>query len=168
MINYEKLIFLVFSAKTNQNQIFFKMKSIFCPISSKRIEENTVRLTGFFMVVMLILSVWFKVKILLVIVILDYFLRAFTDLAHSPLSWTARQTVEYFQWPLKPIDKAPKIFAARAGFLLALVGSSLTMLMPWVGELLLMLLGVFAFLESVGNICVGCLIYTHVVLNIYK
>jgi hypothetical protein len=71
--------------------------------------------------------------------------------------------------PVKWIEKAPKIFAARLGFLmttiisgLVIFGFKLTSIV--VGGMLVF----FACLEFFFAICVGCLIYTYLVLPFYK
>lgn len=50
----------------------------------------------------------------------DFFIRAFTTLAYSPLSWIATQINRLLQLPVVKTDKAKKIFSARIGFLFAL------------------------------------------------
>ncbi len=144
------------------------MKSLLCPISSERVEENTVRITGFFILIILVASILLRLEFLLGIVMFDYFIRAFTTLPHSPLSWFSQKILHRFHWHAKKIDKAPKIFAARVGFLFVVTGSILTLISPMVGYMLLVVLGAFACLESMGNLCMGCLVYTHVILRIYK
>jgi hypothetical protein len=69
----------------------------------------------------------------------------------------------------KSIDKAPKIFAARLGFVMSLT-ITILMLSQFnavafaVGGILVF----FASLEFMLAICVGCIIYTYLVLPFYK
>jgi hypothetical protein len=69
----------------------------------------------------------------------------------------------------KETDKAPKIFAARLGFIMSLTISLLMLLnlntaVFVVGGMLIF----FASLEFALAICMGCIIYTYLVLPFYK
>ena len=144
------------------------MKSLFCPISAEKVEENTVRITGLSIAVLIFLSIILPQPYFLGLVIIDYFIRAFTHHTSSPLSWFAKRLVEHFISNRKLIDKAPKIFAARVGFLFSLTGTLLYLFSPLAGTMVLGILLAFALLESLGNICMGCLMYTYVILRIIK
>ncbi len=144
------------------------MKNLICPISDERVEENTVRITGFLMVIMIILFLSFCSRILVGAIALDYFIRAFTNWPYSPFAWVARKCIELLNGGFKFIDKSPKIFAARIGFLFAIGGFASSFMAPMAGNVILVILGIFAALESVFNLCMGCLVYTHIVLRIYK
>jgi len=144
------------------------MKSLLCPISQERIAENTVRITGFLITTFILCYLLFNWHGLLWIITLDYAIRAFTSYPYSPLSWLAKQISNLFQLPGKTIDKAPKIFAARVGFLFSFAGLILTFFFPMAANLVLGTLCLFAYFESVGNLCMGCLIYTYVIVKLYK
>lgn len=144
------------------------MKTLICPVSIERIEENTVRITGLLVALSLVLVIAFPILPLLIVIIIDYFIRAFTNRPSGPISWIAKQIARKINFAPKYIDKAPKIFAARVGFLFALTGFLIALHFPLPGTIIMLILCAFALLESVGNICMGCLIYTHIVLRIYK
>ncbi len=144
------------------------MKSLICPVSAERLDENNVRVTGLLIGLSLLITLTLNTISLLVIVVLDYFIRAFTKWPYGPISWLAVQVVRKTSWSIKLIDKAPKIFAARVGFLFSIVGLVLYFIHPLYSQLVLLVLCGFAFLESIGNVCMGCLIYSHVVLRFYK
>ena len=144
------------------------MKSILCPISSEKIDEGVVRITGFIIASLIFLGLVSHQPMILGLVIIDYFIRAFTQHTNSPLSWVAKQMVTQFGADRKRIDKAPKIFSARVGLLFALGGTLLYFFSPQAGSIILITLLVFALLESLGNLCMGCLMYTYVILKIYK
>lgn len=143
------------------------MKTLICPISPMRIDRTVVRITGLMMALMIALYIYTGQIHFVTVIVLDYFIRAWTPLPHSPFSWLARAMADAFQLPRNPIDKAPKIFAARVGFLFALTTVVLFYVHP-LGSLLVgaALMG-FALLESVFDICVGCLVYTYVVLPLF-
>jgi len=144
------------------------MKGLICPVSSLRINETTVRITGFMMATMIALYAYTGIIYFVIAIAIDYFIRAFTNLKHSPFSWLASQVVRIFEWPEVKIDKAPKIFAARVGFLFALAGVVLYYIHPTSSLIVVLLLMGFALLESIFNLCVGCLVYTHIVFPIFE
>jgi hypothetical protein len=102
--------------------------------------------------------------IFIIAIVIDYFIRAFTSLYYSPFSWAAAQMVRGFGWPPQQIDKAPKIFAARVGWLFALATAVLSLISPPASYIVGATLMGFALLESIFNFCVGCLVYTAIVL----
>lgn len=68
-----------------------------------------------------------------------------------------------------PIDKAPKLFAARIGFLFSIAISVLVYFeFAIASELLAGTLFLFAFLECGVNFCAGCWVYTYVVVPFVK
>ena len=100
---------------------------------------------------------------LVIVIAIDFFLRAFTSLKHSPFSWLALQVARVFGLPGKEIDKAPKIFAARVGLLFALAMVVLHYIHSTSSVVIGLALMGFALLESIFNVCVGCLVYTYIV-----
>jgi hypothetical protein len=87
----------------------------------------------------------------------------------APISWLAMHFVKRMGTHPIWIDKAPKIFAARVGLLLALIamaaaflGWSLTSYIA--GSTLV----IFAFLECGLNFCAGCWVYTYVVYPLVR
>jgi len=104
----------------------------------------------------------------IVVIVLDYSVRAFTTLKYSPASWLATRIVQNLHLPEVRIDKAPKIFAARVGFLFAAAALGLFYIDPRISVTVSLILMGFALLESVFNICVGCVVYTYLVLPIFN
>ena len=100
----------------------------------------------------------------IIAIVVDYLIRAFTALPYSPFSWVALQIARSFNWPPKQIDKAPKIFAARVGWLFAVATAVLYFIYPPASLIVSGTLMVFALLESVFDFCVGCVVYTYLVL----
>ena len=140
------------------------MKAVICPISTARMNEYTARLTSGAMAALLALYGRTGNRTFVLISLLDYWVRAWTPLPYSPASWLATQVVRRTPLPEIPIDKAPKIFAARVGFLVALTSLLVSLRSPRASRGVACTLMGFAVLESVFNVCVGCLVYTHLVL----
>ena len=103
----------------------------------------------------------------MIVIVLDYAVRAFTPLRYSPASWLAAQLVRLAKLPEISIDKAPKIFAARVGFLFALASALLFFVSPAASLVVALILMGFALLESLFNLCVGCLVYTFIVYPLF-
>jgi hypothetical protein len=99
----------------------------------------------------------------------DFFIRAFTEIKYSPISYVSHYLSNTLNLPIKLIDKAPKIFAARLGFLMTTVIVGLFILKLGMASLIIAgILIFFATLEFLFAICVGCMIYTYLVLPFYK
>ncbi|MBK8903319.1 MAG: DUF4395 domain-containing protein [Anaerolineaceae bacterium] len=139
------------------------MKTLICPISTHRISHHVARLTAFLMASMVALYLLTGNLGFILVIVIDYFIRAFTTLPNSPFSWLAWQIVRTAGWTFSPIDKAPKIFAARVGWLFAAATAVLYFIFPPASLLLAAVLMTFALLESVLDFCVGCLVYTYIV-----
>ncbi len=144
------------------------MKALICPVSTQRINRNVVRITGFMMATMIALYAITGSIYFIIAITIDYFIRAFTSLKYSPFSWLAYRITQLFKLKEIQIDKAPKIFASRVGFLFALATVILYNFHPTSSLIVGLTLMGFALLESVFNFCVGCVVYTYVVLPIFK
>lgn len=140
------------------------MKTLICPISTQRISRHVVRLTGLMMASMIALYLLSGNITFIIVIVIDYSVRAFTNLPYSPFSWLAMQIVRQTDWPPKRIDKAPKIFAARVGWLFALATAVLYFIYPPASIIVGATLMGFALLESIFDFCVGCVVYTYLVL----
>jgi hypothetical protein len=145
------------------------LKELVCPVSPDRLDENRVRITALAVVVIMgsffITGYW----LFPVLLVIDFYIRAFTRLPHSPLSWIAHMIVKLVGTQPVQIDKAPKVFAARIGFILTLLtttGASLGWyLLAYVTGSVLVL---FAFLECGLNFCMGCWVYTYLVYPLVR
>lgn len=142
---------------------------LICPVSEERVDENRVRVTA--LGVVLMMGVFFVTGNALfpAILSIDFFIRAFTRLPYSPLSWIGNMIVKSIGAKPVPIDKAPKVFAARIGFLLTVITTvasllNLALLTYIVGATLVL----FAFLECGLNFCMGCWVYTVIVYPLVK
>ena len=139
------------------------MRSLICPISPLRVNENVVRVTALLIVTLTLLYVVTGSPLIVLLLAVDFYIRAFTTLRYSPLSWTAHQVNRWLKLPAHMTDKAKKIFAARVGFLFAVAILGLSFVHVPSSIALSLVLVVFATLECVFNICVGCLVYTYLI-----
>ena len=145
------------------------MKQLVCPISDEKINERVTRLNAFIGILLVVSGFVFNSVIFIVFLMADFYIRAFTKLKYSPISYLSSKLANALNLNKKPIGKAQKIFAARLGFLMTLIITVLFLLESStaafvVGGILVFL----ASLEFALGICVGCIIYTYVVLPFYK
>jgi hypothetical protein len=146
---------------------FTSAKSLLCPISPLRVGGTTARVTGLLAATLIGLYTLTGAGAIMLALVIDYGIRAGTRWHYSPLSWLAARLVHLLRLPDRPIDKAPKLFAARVGLLFAAASGLLTLLhTPSALVVAGMLMG-FALIEAVLNICVGCLVYTYVMLPLF-
>ena len=129
-------------------------------------DENTVRLTAFFVIVVVSVSLFFEWPYLLLLLVFDFIIRA-SDLLFSPLALFSKSILKILGLKPKPIFAAPKRFAAILGsiFTLTIVVLMLTgfyNVALGFGLILILL----SALESFFKICVGCYIFQVIVVPI--
>lgn len=145
------------------------MKQLVCPVSNERINERLTRLNAFFTILLVAAGFVFNSVVFPLVLLADFFIRAFTRSKFSPVSFASAGLARLLHLSKKPIDKAPKIFAARLGFLMTLAIATLFLLQLYTASMVVAgILVFFATLESAFGICVGCIIYTYFILPLYK
>jgi hypothetical protein len=146
-----------------------KINQLICPVSNERVDENRVRTTAFGTLTMMGLFFLTKNPIFPGILMLDFYIRAFTKLKYSPLSYLAYLFVKAIRTEPVWIDKAPKMFAARVGFLLtSLTAAAALLQLPLMAMVTGSTLVLFSFLECGLNFCAGCWVYTFVVFPLVR
>ncbi len=139
------------------------MKNLVCPISSERIAEHTCRLNALFVMIFLIAYSISGNLIIPMFLLLDFFSRSFLNGKYSLLAYFSKRISFFFQLKSKLVDKAPKVFAARLGFLFSIILFILALTNFTVATFVVSLLfGFCAFLEFMFSFCVGCVIYTYI------
>lgn len=143
-------------------------KDIVCPVSGDKIDRNVSQLTIFQSVILVGLFIYFKQPVYLYIAALDYFVRAFVDGQYSPLRFIANYIASFLRLKPRMIDKAPKLFASRVGFLCLLCTCLLFNVNMLTGSLVIAAFaGSLFLLDALGIVCVGCLMYHHLVYPIF-
>jgi len=146
-----------------------QFSQLICPVSTDRVDENRVRATAFGVVITMGAFLFTGIVWFPILLAVDFYIRAFTKIKYSPLSWLANLLTRALGSTPVMIDKAPKVFAARIGLLLSVLtaAGALTGL-----NLLAMVLGstlvLFAFLECGLNFCAGCWVYTYIVYPLVR
>lgn len=145
------------------------MKSIVCPISDERVNEQVTRFNAMFTIGLIILAFVMNSVFLFIFLMADFFIRGFTSIRFSPINYASHSLSNALNLPVKMIDKAPKVFAARLGFLMTTVISLLYFLNLKLAAIIVSgILIFFASLEFIFALCIGCLIYTYLILPFYK
>ena len=145
------------------------MKNILCPISDERINERVTRISAFFGILLVVTGFVTNSILFFIILLADFYIRAFTKMKFSPISYISFSMANAFNLSKKNIDKAPKIFAARLGFLMMLTIIVLYLLQLHTAALVVGgILVFFATLEFVLAVCMGCIMYTYLILPFYK
>lgn len=145
------------------------MKNLICPISDQRVNEQVTRFNALFTIAIVVFAFVLNSVFLLTFLMADFFIRAFTELKFSPISFAGYYLSNALNLPVKMIDKAPKVFAARLGFLMTTAIACLFILNLQLASIIVAgVLIFFAGLEFVFAICAGCMIYTFLILPFYK
>ena len=145
------------------------MKDLVCPISDQRVNEQVTRFNAMFAIAVIVSAFVLNSIFLIAFLMADFFMRGFTGIKFSPISFVSHYLSNTLHLPVKMIDKAPKVFAARLGFLMAIIITGLFIFELQLASFIVAgMLIFFAGLEFLLAICVGCMIYTYLVLPFYK
>lgn len=144
-------------------------RGLVCPISNKKTDSVINRLTIFISVILVACFILTLRPSFLYVATFDYFIRAFGNSKYSPLRFIAVRISRALKLPPKMIDEAPKLFASRLGFTCLFASSVLiNMQMPLASEIIAGMAGALFLLDAMGIVCVGCLIYHHLVFPHFR
>jgi hypothetical protein len=145
------------------------MKNLVCPISDQRVNEQVTRFNAMFTIGIVVLAFVFNSVFLFIFLMSDFFIRAFAEIKFSPINFASHSLSNAFNFPVRMIDKAPKIFAARLGFLMTATIAGLFIFgLKMAAIIVASMLIFFASLEFLLAICAGCAIYNYLILPFYK
>lgn len=132
-----------------------------CPISAERINENVVRIIAFMVAVIATACLIFANYWAIVFLIFDFASRAFTSGKFSLLRFIAMKIDQKLALPKQMKDLAPKKFAATLGFVFCLLITAMFLFdFPLAVMVFTAVMVLFALLESLFAICVGCYVYS--------
>jgi hypothetical protein len=137
-----------------------KSASVDCPVDFVSIDENRARVVAFFVVVLVLFYLVNGNPITIALLLADFLLRALNQNQYSPLGLLSGVVVKQLGVKPKPVDRAPKRFAAFVGivFLSAILAASFTEFVI-ATKIIAGVLIVFAGLESFLGFCAGCYVY---------
>jgi hypothetical protein len=131
-----------------------------CPVSFHKVNENAARLNAAQTVVLLLLFLFSSWKWLILIVAADFCIRGFWEAKYSLFAMISRKIIASLK--LKPVlvDAAPKIFAARIGFLFSCLLIACWLLHLNAAALIIgLMFAACAALEAAFRFCVACKMY---------
>ncbi|WP_316844390.1 DUF4395 domain-containing protein [Pedobacter psychrodurus] len=132
-----------------------------CPVSAERVNENVVRIIAFMVALIAIACIVFSDYWAIVFLLFDFALRAFTSGKFSLLKYIAIKISNALSLSPKMKDLAPKKFAATLGFgFCLLITATFLFDFDTLALVLTATMTVFALLESLFAVCVGCYIYS--------
>lgn len=151
------------SCYTGSNPVNITQKTIIFMDSKEKTryytDEHVVRIIAAQVVAIAAISLVTQWIFPMVLLILDFALRAFTR-QPSPLALVAKKTVLQAGLGPRPIFAAPKKFAATLGFLFSLTACILLLFhQNSAAFITISILIVCAILESAFKICLGCYVY---------
>ena len=144
-------------------------KDVVCPVSNEKVPEHLPRVTAFINIALIGSYLYYPNPYILAFLAVDFLFRGYNQPQYSLLNSLARNLSKILKLKSKPIDKAPKMFAARLGgfmFLVALVVNLLGGIE--ITYVITLLVAILSTLECVFNFCVGCYIYNYFVLPFYS
>jgi len=131
-----------------------------CPIDGTRINEPTVRVVAFLVVITTILGIVFQSPVIFLALTIDFFIRGFFDKQCSILRSVGVEITNLFDLKPKLIDAGGKKFSAKIGFFITAL-LIVSTIYEWQAVITALggILIFFATLESAFAYCVGCKIY---------
>ena len=141
------------------------MKAVICPVSGDRVDESATRVGATLVMLTVIVGLVSGIVWIHILLAIDFALRAFTQGNYSPIKILARYSARRYHLPVKPIDAAPKRFASSIGFVFS-SGVALFQFLEWDNTAIFsgLVLVFCAMLESFFAYCLGCVVYTYLVL----
>jgi len=142
---------------------------ISCPVSPDRINENVARSAAFFTIVITLAGLFINNPLIFTLLAIDFSIRAFTTGKGSFIKYGSKKVVKFFGIKEKPVDAAPKKFAAGLGmafcFIIAVFQvSGYYFAANVTGGILLFC----AVLEGAFGICLGCIVYSFFIFSLIK
>jgi hypothetical protein len=141
--------------------------NLVCPISSQRVDSYVSRTTVFLNAIAMAGFMVTGSLALLGIVVVDYGIRMMGLVEYSPVRMIALPITRALRMPTKTVDLAPKLFASRLGWMCAVAAGALWLAaMPTASLAIAGMFLVLMLADSLAGACLGCAIYTYVVLPI--
>jgi len=139
------------------------LKDIVCPISFEKLNKRAARVSAILTAALLVLFFLTRWPVVLALVVSDYVVRVFTSRT-APISFLASGILRVLRISAVPMDKAPKMFAWRVGLLMAVAAAAALPFSVAASAYIALALAAFSALDGACNFCVGCIIYTYIVL----
>jgi hypothetical protein len=132
-------------------------------MSSERLNKRACRVSATLNAALLTLFFFTHWWLVLAFIVLEYVVRIFTNKT-APIGFVANGILRVLHISPVLMDKAPKVFAWRAGFLMAVASAAVLPYSITASAYIALALAVFNILDGICNFCVGCIIYTYFIL----
>jgi len=131
-----------------------------CPISFERIDTHTLRLSGILLFIFTLLFLSENSIIWMLPVVLELAIRAIFSAKYAPMFVLSKMVIKILKISPQLEDAAPKQFAVRVGFFMAILILFFSVLgidkfASFISIILLLCIG----LEVIFKFCVGCVMY---------
>jgi uncharacterized membrane protein YccF (DUF307 family) len=131
-----------------------------CPVDFIKINENKARLTAFFVLVLTLVYLRTGVWLIMAFLVVDFSLRTFNLGKYSLIGFVSDAVIKQLNIKNKPVDRAPKRFAAGVGLVFtAAILAVFLLAVPLAPMILAVVMALFALLESFFGFCAGCYVY---------
>ncbi len=126
-----------------------------------------IRLNALLTIIIASIVVIFNSEWLSLFLLVDFFLRGFTEL-QSPMTLLSKSIVKLLQLAPILVYAPPKKFAAKVGFIFSGLIVIFTFLQWEIFTLVISIILIFcAFLEAFLKICVGCYVYNWFIIPVF-
>jgi bifunctional ADP-heptose synthase (sugar kinase/adenylyltransferase) len=131
-----------------------------CPVDFVLINENKARVNAFFVLGLAVTFLLTQVWAIFVLLAVDFLMRATNAGKYSVIGFLSDAVIRQLKIKNKPVDRAPKRFAAWTGFVFSVaILVAMGLHQEFVANVLAGVLVLFAFLESFAGFCAGCYVY---------
>lgn len=142
------------------------MNPVICPVSDRSYETTTSRIAAATTATLLVAYAATGSTPVLALVVGDYVVRV-ADRGTPPIAWFADRVRRGLGLEARVANRGPKMFAWRVGFLMAVVAAGLVPVSGTAAAGAALALAAFNLLDGVGNLCVGCVVYSRIVLPLH-
>ena len=141
------------------------MSQVVCPLSNEKVNNNVARLVAALVIINTVAALSLNLWWLLFIQLYDFAVRAADKRQLSLFRYIGQHVANLLKLPVVAVDAAPKRFAAGVGlvFTLAII-AALLLNQFTAASVLAGILLLCAVLEALLAFCVGCYVYTFLVL----
>jgi hypothetical protein len=143
--------------------------TLICPVSNEKVNESVVRITAGIICMVSIIGLLIGNEYVFAFLAVDFSLRAFTNGNYSLLKYLAIQLQAVVGFKQQLIDAAPKKFAAGLGiWFCAIIAVLLHTQFFIAASILASIIIALSFLEAAFAVCVGCWVYSFLVLPLKR
>lgn len=132
-----------------------------CPVSNEQINERIARSNAAIVSLLLFAFLYSGYSAIILFLLMDFFIRGFKLNIPSPIGLMSRYAIRILNFGYKPINAAPKVFAAKIGFVFSGVIGLFSLLdFSFAAYIFSSVMLTFALLESIVGLCIACKVYS--------